>query len=169
MIYLADMLAQAEHFQVLAEQLRTDYSGIDDETLADTLQGVSDLPEMIEEIVRSSLEDQSLVEALKLRLEEMNARLSRFKERLEKKRTLACWAMGTSGIDKLQAEDFSVGLREGSLRLEVVDEGKIPEAFLVPQPPKLDRLKLTAALKQGEVVEGAALVHGEPHITVRTR
>jgi hypothetical protein len=163
------MRTEAAQYRTLADQLKRDYAGIDDETLADTLLGLSELPDMIEALVRSSLEDHALMEALKLRLEEMNDRLARFRHRFEKKRALACWAMGSSGIDKVQAEDFSVGLRFGNPRLEVVEESKVPEAFLVPQPPRLDRSKLAQALKAGEVIEGAALVPGEPHIAVRTR
>jgi hypothetical protein len=169
MVSMDVMRTEAAHYRALAEQLKRDYSGIDDETLADTLLGLSELPEMIEALVRSSLDDHALMEALKLRLEEMNERLSRFRQRFEKKRALACWAMGSSGIDKVQAEDFSVGLRFGGPRLEVVEEAKVPEVFLVPQPPKVDRTKLSQALKAGEVIAGAILVPGEPHIAVRTR
>ena len=157
------------HYLILAERLKSDYGDIDDETLRDTLEGIAELPELIQEIVRSGLEDEALVSALKSRLDDMQARLDRFKARAEKKRDLACWAMGSAGINRVQAEDFSVSLRQGPQRLEIIDETKIPTEFLVPLPPRLDRSGLLSRLKQGGTIPGAMLVHSEPHISVRVR
>ena len=41
------------HHRLLADQLKESFGELDDETLKDTLQGISDLPDIIEEIVRS--------------------------------------------------------------------------------------------------------------------
>jgi len=161
--------SEAAHYSLLRDQIREDYGNLDDETLADTLEGISDLPQMIEEIVRSSLEDEAMIASLKLRAEAMAARLSRLKERHQKKRQLVAWAMGAAGLAKLKACDFSVSVSEGALRLEVRDESFVPEIYFVPQPAKLDRAGITAALKRGEVVEGAQLVQGQPYISVSTR
>lgn len=160
---------EAAQYRRLADQLRQDYAGLDDETLTDTLEGLSDLPDMIAEIVRSSLEDEALIHGLKVRIEAMTARSTRLKERHERKRKLACWALGAAGLPKLILPDFSVSLSQGQMRLLISDEAKLPRSFLVPQPPKPDRTAITSALKRGEAVEGALLVLGDPHITVRTR
>ena len=137
------------HYLILAERLKSDYGDIDDETLRDTLEGITELPELIQEIVRSGLEDEALICALKSRLDDMQARLDRFKARAEKKRDLACWAMGSAGINRVQAEDFSVSLRQGPQRLEIIDETKIPTEFLVPLPPRLDRSGLLEPYAHG--------------------
>jgi Siphovirus Gp157 len=160
---------ELSHYLILADQLKAQYAEIDEETLCDTLEGISDLPQLIQEVVRSSLEDETLIQALKSRIAEMSERLDRFKRRSEKKRALACWAMGHAGLQRLQAEDFSASLRHGAQRLEILDEAQIPSDFLVPQPPRLDRSGLLAALKGGKPVEGAMLVSGDPHISVRVR
>jgi hypothetical protein len=60
-------------------------------------------------------------------------------------------------------------LRKGGEKLEVIDEGRVPETFFVPQPAKLDRKGLIEALKRGEMVNGALLVIAEPTISVRVR
>jgi len=52
----------------LAAQMKLSYAAIDDETLSDALEGLSNLPDIIESIIRSSLEDDIL--GLKSRLEE---------------------------------------------------------------------------------------------------
>jgi hypothetical protein len=160
---------EAAHYRELASQLKLNYADIDDETLTDTLEGLSDLPAMIEEVVRSSLEDAALVVGLKSRMDEMAQRLARLKLRYDRKRELACWAMGSAGIGRLQAADFSASLAQGGQKLEVADETRVPEIYFVPQPPRLDRASVTDALKRGEKIEGAYFVQSGPHIVVRTR
>ena len=160
---------EAAQYRLLQDQLRMDYAALDDATLADTLEGLSDLPEMIEEIVRSSLEDEAMIAGLKLRADSMASRLARLKERQQKKRQLAAWALGSAAISKLQALDFTVSLSEGAVKVEIGDESALPTDYLIPQPPKPDRTAIGAALKQGTPVAGARLVQGQPYIVVSTR
>lgn len=161
--------SEAAQYRALQDQLKLDYGQLDDETLADTLEGLSELPQMIEEVVRSSLEDEAMIAGLKLRADAMAARLSRLKERHHKKRQLAAFALSSGGMARLKANDFTVSLSEGALRLEISDESKIPQHYLIPQPPKPDRAGIIHALKQGRIMEGACLVQGQPYITVSTR
>jgi hypothetical protein len=160
---------QAAQYRNLADQLLESFGELDDDPLKDTLHGLSEFPDMIEEIVRSSLEDELLITGLKSRIAEMAARLTRFQNHNRHKRQLACWAMGAGGLYHLKCPDFSVSYRQGVPNLEVADETKLPDEYLVPQPPKADRIGLTLALKGGQVVEGALMVPGAPHIQVRTR
>lgn len=160
---------EVTHYQILADQLKTEYAGIDDEALQDTLEGISDLPDLIQEIVRSGLDDDAYISALKNRIDDMRARLDRLKARFDKKRELVGWAMNNAGIQSLQASDFSVTLRLGPQKVEILDESKIPEDFLTPQPPKLNRTAISAALKRGDAVEGATLCSGDLHIAVRVK
>jgi hypothetical protein len=66
-------------YLILAEQLKTRFAEVDEDTLADTLEGISQLPDLISEIVRSGLEDEALVNALKQRMDDMQARLTRLR------------------------------------------------------------------------------------------
>ena len=160
---------EISNYLILAEQLKALYKDIDDETLLDTLEGISDLPELIQGLIRSSLEDEVLISALKQRVEDMQARLSRLKDRFERKRELASWAMTNAEILKMQTADFTLSLRQGPPRLDVVDQDKVPAEYLVPQPPRLDRAGLIGALKRGDIIPGAVLVEGQMHVAVRVR
>lgn len=160
---------EVSQYLILADQLKALYRDIDEETLNDTLEGISDLPELIKAVIRSSLEDEILVSALKQRIEDMQARLSRLKDRFDRKRELACWAMTSADIQKIQTEDFTLSLRQGPPRLEVTEEDKIPAEFFLPQPPRLDRVGLINVLKRGDVIPGSILINGEMHIAVRVR
>jgi hypothetical protein len=157
------------HYQILGEQLKSRYCEIDDETLQGTLEGITALPELILALIRSSLEDEAFITALKTRIDEMGARANRLKVRFEKKRSLACWAMTSAGIERLNVEDFSLSLRQGPPRLEVTEETQVPTEFFIPQPSRLDRAGLIAALKRGNIVPGAILVNGDQHIAVRVQ
>ena len=161
--------SEVSHYLILADTLKARYGELDDETLKDTLEGISYLPEAISAVIRSSLDDEAYILGLKGRLEDLQSRLSRLRERYEKKRALARWAMIEADLDQVMASDLSVSLRKGGQKLEVIDEGRVPQAFFVPQPAKLDRKSFRHALKCGEMVNGALLVLAEPTISVRVR
>jgi hypothetical protein len=163
------MRAEISNYLILADQLKALYQDIDDETLLDTLEGISNLPELIQGLIRSSLDDDVLISALKQRIEDMQARLSRLKDRFERKRELASWAMTNAEITKMQTADFTLSLRQGPPRLDVVHQETVPSEYFIPQPARLDRSGLTAALKRGDVIPGAILIEGQMHVAVRVR
>lgn len=160
--------ALAEH-ESLKVELRKAFVDIDDETLRDTLEGLSNLPEALAAIVRTYLEDLTLAAALGMRIADMQERLTRFEARAEKKRALVTQVMERAEVRKLQEPDFTVSLRTVAPGLVVSDEAAIPADYWKPQPPKLDRKGLLASLNAGEVVPGAALGNGATTISVRTR
>ena len=90
-------LELAKH-RSLKASLREKLPDIDDETLADTLEGISDLREMLAELVRSALEDDALFAGLSTRLAEMRSRLERLKLQAEKNSALALAAMTEAEI-----------------------------------------------------------------------
>lgn len=161
-------------FEVLRHQairsgLLEAFPDLDEQTLLDTLEGASDLNEMLAGIVRAYLEDRSLTVALKQRLDDMRERLSRLEVTANKKRDLIADVMGRVEIKKLLEPDFTLSLREAPPGLQVVDEEVIPEDFWKPQAPRLDRTAVLAALKSGETVPGTCLGNGGRAITVRTK
>jgi hypothetical protein len=155
--------------QLLKERLLAYDPTLDEETLRDTLEGITDLHEMIAAIVRSALVDEALQAGLRSRLEDMKQRLARFEERGTKKRQLALDAMTEVALKKLEQPDFTASVRAGIASLVVVSDDLIPETYWVPQPPKLDRQSLLADLKRGGEVAGAQLDNPKPILAVRTK
>jgi Siphovirus Gp157 len=51
----------------------------------------------------------------------------------------------------------------------VVAEEIIPEAYWLPQPPKLDRQAMLGELKRGIEIPGAQISNPKPVLTVRTK
>ncbi len=157
------------YHEYLREQIRNEFPDIDEETLADTLEGLTSLNEMLGAVVRSHLDDMAMVDALKSRVADMQDRLSRISKRADKKRELVTSVMEQADLKKLAEADFTVSLRPSSAPLVVTEEESIPEPFWKPQSPKLDRQGLIAALRSGAQVSGAALGYPRMTIAIRTK
>jgi len=153
----------------LKERILVNYPQADEETLRDTLEGITDLHEMIAAVIRSALVDEALHSGLRGRLDDMKARLSRLELRATKKRELALEAMSEVGLAKLEQPDFTASSRAGSPALLVLSEQTIPGSYWLPQPPKLDRQGLLGELKRGAAIPGAELSNPKPVLMVRTK
>lgn len=156
-------------YQILSQRLLDAFPTLDEETLTDTLEGITNLHEMIAAVIRSALVDEALSAGLRLRVDEMKQRLSRLDESAAKKRTLALEAMSEVGLSKLEQPDFTASARAGIPSLVVVAEDTIPPIYWLPQPPKLDRQALLGVLKRGDTVPGTQLSNPKPVLTVRTK
>lgn len=156
-------------FQALRVRILALDPTLDEATLADTVEGLTDLHEILAAIIRSALTDEALANGLKHRIEEMHARLERLEDRAAKSRLLARDVMSEMDIKKIAAADFSVSVRPGSPSLTVTNEAEIPAPFWEAREPRLNRHALLAELKSGSVIAGVALSNPEPVLTVRTK
>jgi Siphovirus Gp157 len=156
-------------YQTLRERLVEHLPDLDDQTTRDTLEGITDLHEMIAAVIRSALVDEALCAGLRFRVDDMKERLSRLELRVDKKRELALAAMTEVGLAKLEQPDFTASTRAGSPALVVTAEDRIPETYWLPQPPKLDRQAILGELKRGIEIRGARMSNPKPVLSVRTR
>ena len=76
-------------YRALRERLLVEFPVLDNETIRDTLEGITDLHEMIAAVIRSALVDEALHAGLRSRVDDMKERLSRLELRATKKRQLA--------------------------------------------------------------------------------
>jgi hypothetical protein len=157
------------HYRAIRDRVRTIEPDIDEQTLADTVEGLTNLHEIVQAIIRSALAEEALAKGLKCRISEMQDRLHRFEDRASKRRQIAKDVMVDLGLKKLTAPDFTVSLREGTPALLVIDEDAVPKTYWEPGEPRLRRQILANDLKQGEEVPGASLSDPEPFLVVRTR
>jgi hypothetical protein len=169
MVLVDDIRFEIGKHQYLRDRLLAEIPDLDAETLADTLEGLTDLREMLAELIRSALEDEALAAGLSTRLSDMKARLERLETRAKRKRQLVLRTMSEAAIAKLEQADFTAALRLAAPALEVVAEDKIPAAYWKPQPFKLDRQGLVQALKAGTAIEGVAWARPHQLLSVRTK
>jgi hypothetical protein len=156
-------------YRAIRDRLQAEDPQIDEQTLADTVEGLTDLHEILAAIIRAALADEALATGLKGRIAEMEDRLARLQDRAAKRRQIARDVMVELDLKKIAAPDFTASLRPGMPALLVIDEAAVPSVYWEPQDPRLNRQSLLADLKQGAEVTGVALSNPEPVLSVRTK
>ena len=61
------------HYSTIRERIRTEDPQIDEQTLADTVEGLTDLHEILTAVLRAALADQALATGLEGRIAEIQA------------------------------------------------------------------------------------------------
>ena len=163
------LIEERNRFIEVRRRILEQFPDVDDQTLADTLEGATDLSEALAALIRSALDDEGMVKALKERIAILCARLERLQKRAAAKRHLACETMEVAHIRKLLEPDFTASLRQGSAVVDILDEAKLPIAFLIPQAPKPDKRGILEALNGGTPVPGAVLRIPPPSLSVRSQ
>ena len=153
----------------IRDRIRAQDPQIDEQTLADTVEGLTDLHEIVQAIIRAALSDEALILGLKCRLSDMQGRLDRLQDRASKRRQIARDVMVELDLKKLNAPDFTASIREGTSSLMVIDEDAVPSIYWQPSEPRLNRQELAYELKQGAEIAGVALSNPEPILSVRVR
>ena len=156
-------------YRTLRDRIRAQDPQIDEQTLADTVEGLTDLHEIVTAIVRSALADEALATGLKCRIADMQDRFDRLQDRASKRRQIAKDVMVELDLKKITAPDFTVSIRPGLPSLLVLDEAAVPSIYWQPSEPRLNRQKLSNELKTGAEIAGATLSNPEPVLSVRTR
>jgi hypothetical protein len=156
-------------YQALRERIRSQDPSIDNQTLAEAVEQLTDVNEILTAVIRSALSDEALASGLKVRIGEMEERLERLQNRASKRRQIAKDAMLELDIQKIAAPDFSVSIRPGPPALQVLDEAAVPSIYWQPSAPRLKRQELLSELKTGTEIEGVALSNPEPILSVRVK
>jgi Siphovirus Gp157 len=165
-----DQLTSANtDYRSICDRIRAQDPQIDEQTLADTVEGLTDLHEIVMAIIRAALSDEALVLGLKCRISDMQGRLDRLQDRAAKRRRIAKDMMIDLDLKKLNAPDFTASIREGTPLLMVINEDAVPSIYWQPSEPRLNRHELAYELKQGAEIAGVALSDPEPVLSVRTR
>lgn len=159
----------AVQYQVIRDRIRALDLRLDDETLADTLEGLTDLHEILAAVVRAALADEALAAGLEGRIASMGERLERFRDRAARRRQIAWEVMTDCEIKKVTAPDLTLLIRPGNPSVVVTDESVIPAEFWEAREPHLNRQKLLSELKVGVEIQGAQLSNPQPVLTVRTK
>ncbi len=132
---------------------------IDEQALKDTMEGIEGALEIKAEnyakVIRTLEGDAAACDAESKRLRNKKQTIERNIDRM--KRALQ-FAMETTGKTKFKTTLFSFGIQKYPASV-VMDEAyieNIPERFLIPQDPQIDKRAIKEALNAGEDLEGLA-------------
>jgi len=159
----------AAAYGAIRDRIKAQDPQIDEQTLADTVEGLTDVHEILQAVIRAALADEALARGLRCRLSDMQGRFDRLQDRAAKRRQIARDVMVELDLKKLNAPDFTVSIREGTPSLMVINEDEVPSIYWQPGEPRLRRQALADELKQGSEVPGVALSNPEPVLSVRVR
>jgi hypothetical protein len=146
------------------EQLHTMLVEADPEVeqaIKDTLAGAADA-------LAGKLEAcAAVVRALELEAAAVEDEAKRLKSRAEARSNAAAKlkaamleAMQRCALDKVKGQRFTVSQARNPGALVVDDGVTIDASFYIPQPPKLDKAALKAAIAAGQTIPGARIEHG---------
>lgn len=127
----------------------------DEEVLADTLEGETNLEAEIERAVALIQSDLALIEGAKLRIEAMTTRKKRFEARIERTRALIEAAQQVSGRKKIELAIATLSLSAAAPALVIDDELAIPSRYFEAQPAKLDKAGLGKDMRRRAKALGA--------------
>lgn len=153
----------------LRERLRAEYNlDDDDQTLADTIEGASDLNEQLAKIAREALLAESMANGIAELLKDTQTRKARLIHRAERLRSLILWALGESGTRKVAAPDLTLSLGAGRAPLIMDDGVPVPEQYCrVKLEP--DKKCIREAIENGEEISFARLGNASPTLTIRVK
>lgn len=163
----AALKRELDRYQALREMLSGE--DIDPQTLLDTLEGATDLHEMLQEMAGSILDDEALAAAVGSRISALQERKSRLENTADHKRSLIIMVMERAGLTTSKGPNATLSVRPTKPKAIINDEAAIPARFFVPADPKLDRAKVLEALTAKEEVPGASLSNGGVSLSIRVK
>src|ERR1035437_8668742 len=100
-------------YRAIRDHIRAQAPQIDEQTLADTVEGLTDVHEILAAVLRAALADEAMATGLKCRLSDMPGRLDRLQDRAAKRRQIAQPARGERDRKKRAAPEGTASLRPG--------------------------------------------------------
>jgi hypothetical protein len=161
-----DLTKEIEAARILREQIAA-IAGEDEELIRDTLEGETSLREIIAALVANEAEDEAILDGIRELSKRISERKARIERRIDFRRSLIATGMEVGEIRKLETPAGVVTVKAKPPSVTLIEEADIPARFWKPQPPKLDRKELLAALKEGESVPGATMSNGGTTIQIR--
>lgn len=152
----------------LRERLKAEYGlDDDDEALADTIEGETDLGEQLARLARAALRSEYMAKGIGELIKDTQLRKTRLEHRAEKLRAVINWALSESGTKKISAPDMTLSLSIGKAPIVIDDAAPIPERFLrVKSEP--NKIAIRAALDNGEDLPFAKFGNASPTLIIRT-
>lgn len=141
-------------------------TGLDEQTIADTLEGLQGAVEVkAQNVAAYVLNVDAEAEAIDTAIAKLSERRDALKKRTASLRGYLMFNMKRSGITEIKALDgtFSAKIKQNPAAVEIVDLPSIPADFqrVIPEKREPDKAKIKEALKAGQDVPGCRLTHGE--------
>ncbi len=159
---MKSLYALVEQFRAL-EHL--DIEEIDEQTLADTLERLQgEIQVKATNCALFARNIETFADTVDAAAEQMAERAKKLRRKADGVRAYLLSQLRGAGITKIQAPEFTISVRKNPAAVMVKPDAVIPEEYYVtpePPPPRLDKKKLAADLKEGVIIDGCWLEQGE--------
>jgi hypothetical protein len=159
---------QLQHWQALRAQLEQ-MEDIDEQALLDTLDGETNLHEVLLQLEEEIHEREALAEVIDLRIKVLHDRRERVQKTADTLRNIVLQAMDTAGIPKIQGVSATLSVRQFAPEAIIEDESLIPSEYFKARDPVLDKKAINAAVKEGAVIPGVSMSNGKISLTIRRK
>jgi hypothetical protein len=163
---ISALRSQTEAARALLANM-ADILGDDAELVASTVEGETDLHEVIALGLKRYRELDALRTGIMIMQNDLSVRIGRFDQQSETLRTAIMTAMDAGQMKKFEHALGTISLRNVPPKAIITDEAQIPSSFWKPSDPKLDKKAVLDALKANETVPGAQLSNGSQTIQVK--
>ena len=135
---------------------------LDPEVMKDTLDSIEDAIEnKAENIAKLVRNLESDVSAYKEEEDRLKTKRQAIENKVKWLKTYLEDNMKLTGKTKFKSGMFNFSIQKNPVSVNILDERIIPEEFLIPQLPKIDKTVLKDVLKNGIEVPGAELKQTE--------
>jgi len=142
----------------------------DEETYSDTLEGETNVMELLDGEIAAMQSDEALAEAIKAQEDALKVRRERVAMRAEAHKKNLKLIMQHAVLQKAERPRATVSIRPGSLSVRIVDEAEIPSQLMrekVTRAP--DKAAIKAQIEAGVEVPGAVIERGDDTVSVRVK
>lgn len=135
---------------------------LDPEVMKDTLDSIEDVIENKAENIAKLIRNlESDVSAYKEEEDRLKTKRQATENKVKWLKTYLEDNMKLTGKTKFKSGMFNFSIQKNPVSVNITDENILPEDYLIPQPPKVDKTSLKEALKNGIEVPGAELKQTE--------
>ncbi|MBA3241602.1 MAG: siphovirus Gp157 family protein [Acidobacteria bacterium] len=141
----------------------------EDEVLrADSIEGETNLFELMDVLIDKMQDADAMVEAIQRRAEKITNRQERYLNRKLAMRDLIFTLMQAADVTKIERPEATLSIRKLAAKVVITDEESLPPYYLRNNPTP-DKTKIKEALQLGEEIPGACLSNGSVSLSVRVK
>lgn len=134
----------------------------DSEMLRDTLESIEGaIEEKAENIAKMIQSFNGDIEVLKAEEKRLADRRKSIENKIAGMKHYLHEQLEFAGLKKVKSATFTIGIQNNPPSVEIADESLVPEDYLVPQAPKVDKKSILQLLKEGHEFEWASLKQGQ--------
>ncbi|MDT2783005.1 siphovirus Gp157 family protein [Vagococcus fluvialis] len=135
---------------------------LDEQTLNDTLESIQEpLEDKVDNTVGLLKSLKNDIDNFKKEEQELKKRRQTIENNFKRVKEWSEYTLSTLDVDKLKGNKHELRMQKNSVSVSIPDESKVPEQYLIPQPPKINKTEIKEDLKNGDEYDWAELVQTE--------